>query len=281
MTGPQSSALAPTGNSGGSPFDQIRRTDAYGREYWSARELQPLMGYVKWERFEGVIERAVRSAKNTGTYSEQHFSQTREATSRGDRGAGQKRDDFRLSRHAAYLVALNGDPNKSEVAAAQAYFVRRTREAELGAITIEEVRRTALARAREMVDYRTFRDMMAGNAPDYEPSSKASRIFFATTQNKLYRHLTGMTAEEIKNARELIHWKGREEGKPEPGPKSACRKVAKNYLTCSELQKLDRLVSRLCLRAEDIAEDGLRLSLTQWDYLLDMELTLLHRPIAA
>lgn len=131
-----SNAPVPAGNSGGdggngSPFDAIRREDNSGQEYWSARDLQPIMGYDKWENFLRVIERAIRSAENTGTYSDQAFSRTREATNRGDRGAAQKREDFRLSRNASYLVAMNGDPNKPAVAAAQAYFATQTRKAEI------------------------------------------------------------------------------------------------------------------------------------------------------
>jgi DNA-damage-inducible protein D len=108
-----------------SPFDTIRRIDSDGSEFWSARDLQPLMGYSTWERFLGVIERATRSSENTGTYSDQAFSQIREEGT-----GGAPRLDFHLSRYAAYLVAMNGDPNKPAVAAAQAYFAIRTREAE-------------------------------------------------------------------------------------------------------------------------------------------------------
>jgi DNA-damage-inducible protein D len=112
-----------------SPFDQIRRVDDYGQEYWSARDLQPIMGYEKWDHFGGaggVVERAIRSAENVGTYSEQAFSRIREEGT-----GGAPRLDYRLSRNAAYLVAMNGDPNKPAVAAAQAYFAMQTRKAEI------------------------------------------------------------------------------------------------------------------------------------------------------
>lgn len=112
--------------SGDSPFDRFRREDESG-EFWIGRELQPLMGYEKWERFEGVIERAIRSAENTGMYSDQAFSRVRENLP----GGTKPRIDYRLSRYAAYLVAMNGDPNKPQVAAAQAYFATKTREAEV------------------------------------------------------------------------------------------------------------------------------------------------------
>ncbi|MFD9950792.1 RhuM family protein [Nonomuraea sp. NPDC059023] len=121
-----------------------------------------------------------------------------------------------------------------------------------------------------MTDYKIFRDMMVENASDYVPSTKASSMFFAMMQNRLYRHITGMSAVEIKNAREICHWQDRENGKTSPTKKD--RDVAKNYLEVSELRKLERLVGRLCLRAEDIAEDGLSLTLASWEGLVEAEL---------
>ena len=44
-----------------------------GVECWSARELALVLGYSKWERFEGVIERAKDACINAGEMVEYHF----------------------------------------------------------------------------------------------------------------------------------------------------------------------------------------------------------------
>ena len=113
-----------------SPFDAIRRVREDGSEYWSARDLMPLLGYSKWERFSDSIERAVASAKSTGHKPADHFPGAGKKVQIGS-GTYRTVGDFHLTRFAAYLVAMNGDPRKPEVAAAQAYFAVKTREAEV------------------------------------------------------------------------------------------------------------------------------------------------------
>ena len=107
-----------------SPFDSIKRTGEDGMEYWSARDLMPLLGYDRWENFSQTIERARIAAEVQGYKADDLF---RGVTKKG---AGRPQQDYELVRFAAYLIAMNGDPRKSEVAAAQAYFAIKTREAE-------------------------------------------------------------------------------------------------------------------------------------------------------
>lgn len=111
---------------GQSQFDSVRQDGPDG-EYWSARSLQPLMGYARWNDFQRALERAMTSAANTGQEVDVLFRQSPEKGT-----GGRPRMDYQLARMAAYLVAMNGDPNKPEVADAQAYFAIKTRQAELG-----------------------------------------------------------------------------------------------------------------------------------------------------
>src|SRR5579872_4414989 len=105
-----------------SPFDAIRQIDSQGREYWSARDLQKLLKYTRWEKFEDAIDRAMIACKNSGQDPEINFHPEVKPTLTG-RGRRQDAKDYHLTRYACYLTALNGDVRKEEISQAQTYFV--------------------------------------------------------------------------------------------------------------------------------------------------------------
>ena len=116
-----------------SPFDSIRQVAEDGTERWSVRQLMPLLGYEQWRRFADSIDRAKMAAANQGMNVEETFCRLRQEVE-----MGRPREDYKLSRYAAYLIAMNGDPRKPEVAAAQSYFAVRTREAEVASVLSDE-----------------------------------------------------------------------------------------------------------------------------------------------
>lgn len=101
-----------------------------GVECWSARELQTLLGYNKWENFEKVIEKAKNACTNASEDITNHFPDVRK-TIPMPKGAQKEIDDILLTRYACYLIAQNGDSRKEEIAFAQNYFAVQTRKAEL------------------------------------------------------------------------------------------------------------------------------------------------------
>jgi DNA-damage-inducible protein D len=101
-----------------------------GIECWSARELQKLLGYSKWERFENVIQKAKDACKNAGEEINNHFPDIGKMVSIGS-DAERTIKDIALTRYACYLIAQNGDSRKEEIAFAQNYFAVQTRKAEV------------------------------------------------------------------------------------------------------------------------------------------------------
>ena len=115
----------------GHRFEGLKQVNEHGAEYWSARTLQPLLGYSQWRRFEQAIERASTSCKESGNPPENHFAAAGKMVALGS-GSEREIDDYQLSRFACYLIAQNGDPRKPEIALAQQYFAIQTRRQEIG-----------------------------------------------------------------------------------------------------------------------------------------------------
>ncbi len=77
-----------------------------------------------------MIERAKNAIDANGGDSSHHIAPTSKLMEVGG-GARRKGEEFFLSRGACYLIAMNGDPRKPAIAAAQAYFAAQTRRSEL------------------------------------------------------------------------------------------------------------------------------------------------------
>ncbi|MFF0512414.1 phage antirepressor KilAC domain-containing protein [Streptomyces sp. NPDC004250] len=139
--------LPPFNSGGSSPFDEIMLLDHKGEECWSARDLQLLCGYSKWQEFEKVIDKAKLAISGSGLDPLDHFTGARKVIT-GGRWGRQEVNDFRLTRFAAYQTALAGDGSKPEVAAAKTYFAVKTREAELAVPAVPNSPEGHLALAR-------------------------------------------------------------------------------------------------------------------------------------
>ncbi|MBI3771019.1 MAG: DNA damage-inducible protein D [Deltaproteobacteria bacterium] len=111
-------------------LDVARRITRHGIEYWRARDLQVLLGYDRWENFREVIEKAKLAGQGAGVEVDNQFRATTKLVMAGS-GAQRFIDDCFLSRYACYLIAMNGEPRKPQIAYAQTYFAVQTRKQEL------------------------------------------------------------------------------------------------------------------------------------------------------
>ena len=111
-------------------FENIKHIDNFGNEYWCARELQVVLDYKEWRKFEGVINKAKNSCRNSGINILDHFVEVDKMVRIGS-GAERKQKDYKLTRYACYLIAQNGDSRKESIALAQTYFAIQTRKQEI------------------------------------------------------------------------------------------------------------------------------------------------------
>ena len=124
-------------------------------------------------------------------------------------------------------------------------------------------------RASERRMYLRVKEILA-LAADYTPAESETQLFFKTIQNKLHFAATGKTAPELIAGRAdasqpnmgLTTWKG-----------DVVRKgdvtVAKNYLSESEIQELNRIVVMFLDYAEDQARRRNQVFLNNWTIKLD------------
>jgi DNA-damage-inducible protein D len=111
-------------------FEGIRQFDADGNEYWSARDIAPLLEYQDWRNFMQVVDKARLACEQSGKQVEDHFGDVTKMVAIGS-GAQRPVPDVLLSRYACYLIVQNGDPSKTVIANGQTYFALQTRRQEL------------------------------------------------------------------------------------------------------------------------------------------------------
>lgn len=165
-----------------SPFEQIKRTNDAGMEYWSSREFAGVLGYNDYRNFEAVIEKAKFACFNSGQRIEDHFGDVTEMVEIGS-GATRPLKTVMLSRYACYLLIQNADPRKRIVAHGQTYFAIQTRRQEVADQEVEEERRLMLR--QEMRQHNTQLASAAKDAGVIDP------IDYALFQNHGYMGLYG------------------------------------------------------------------------------------------
>lgn len=178
-------------------FEEIRQIDDAGNEFWSARDLAPLLEYQDWRNFGLVIDKARSACQKSGCDPEDHFGDVNKMVPIGS-GAHRSVSDVDLSRYACYLIVQNGDPSKPVIANGQTYFAIQTRRQELAddakfAQLSEDDKRLAIR--NELAQHNKY---LAAAAKD---AGVINSLDYAIFQDHGYRGLYGGLAAKDIHAR--------------------------------------------------------------------------------
>lgn len=177
-------------------FEALKLVNEHGAEFWSARDLQPLLGYAQWRRFEDAISRGIVSCDQSGNKSGHHFAGAGKMIDTG-KGAVRTVEDYHLSRFACYLIAQNGDPRKPEIASAQKYFAIQTRRQELSQQYAADVERVEM-RKQTATDFK----QLSGAARNAGVENRMFGVFHDAGYKGLYDGLGTAGIKRRKNIAE-------------------------------------------------------------------------------
>jgi DNA-damage-inducible protein D len=179
-------------------FESLAHTDGF--KFWWASDIARLMGYEGLDTFRKAINKAMIACDALGVPLVENFVQERRVMD------GREQLDFRLSRFACYLAAMNGNVNNPRVAEAQAYFVTFAEACRLYLERAENVERVGLR-----ADISDRERSLSGVAQD------AGLLDFALFQNAGYRGLYNMDVARLRqlkglpDARTPLDFMGKEE----------------------------------------------------------------------
>jgi DNA-damage-inducible protein D len=173
---------------------------ANGGRTWYARDLMKMLGYESFDSFHNAINKAIQACTTLKTLIIGNFDQIKREVE------GKEVLDYKLSRFACYLVAMNGDVKKPQVAKAQAYF----------AAMAETVRRHL--QNAENVERLLVRDDISERERSLAGLAHATGVeVYAFFQNEGYRGMYNMALRALRERKGvadracLLDFMGREE----------------------------------------------------------------------
>lgn len=152
-----------------------------GITFWYARDFMEMLGYQTYDSFKNAVRKAISACTTLGIDVVENFQQV-------DRDLnGHKVKDHKLSRFACYLVAMNGDTKKPQVARAQAYF----------AAVAETFKR--YIEAAEEVERVLIRDEISQHEKSLSEAAHGAGVTeYGLFQNAGYRGLYNMNLNDLK-----------------------------------------------------------------------------------
>jgi len=174
-------------------FEAHAHKTSSGVEFWMARDLQHLLGYVEWRNFTLVVTKSKTACELSEQPVNNHFVDVNK-TIQMPKGGEKLITDIMLTRYACYLIAQNGDPRKEKIAFAQRYFAIQTRKAELieqKMLEYERVQAREKLKATEKELSQVIFEQTGGNQN------------FALIRSKGDAALFGRTTQQMKNKWEI------------------------------------------------------------------------------
>ncbi|MBS1631613.1 MAG: damage-inducible protein [Bacteroidetes bacterium] len=150
--------------------------------YWRASIFMQKLGYTEMKAFQLAINRAIKACMSMSIDFTEHFIFLNELEK-----------DYELTRFACYLIAMNADVRKAEVAKAQMYFIQQTRQLEL-----------IIENATEELDRFIIREeLKEGNKELLKAAQKKGVKHFDSFLNQGYLGLYNMNLTKLKERRGL------------------------------------------------------------------------------
>lgn len=157
-----------------------------GFRFWWASDLAKLLGYEDLAAFKKAIQQAMQVCIGLNV----DITDNIEAKRRDVDGRAQ--EDYKLSRFACYLAAMNGDVRKPEVAMAQAYF-----------LTFAEACRLSLTEADGVERVQLRGDIVEGERSLSGTAKRAGVTEYALFQNAGYRGLYNMNLRDLRSLKHV------------------------------------------------------------------------------
>lgn len=160
-------------------FEDYGQTN--GGRTWFARDLMRMLGYDSFSSFENAINKAIQACATLKIPILGNFTQIEREIE------GKRARDYKLTRFACYLTAMNGDVKKPQVAKAQAYFA-----------AMAETVRQHLQNA-ESVERLLIRDDVSERERSLAGVAKAAGVqYYSFFQNEGYRGMYNMGLRTLK-----------------------------------------------------------------------------------